>query len=74
MSTPPARTPPPTGSRPAPKRWGVRTLAYLALAFLAMFISMIQHQYTVLTFGMLIVAFVGAAYSSLRGLMSMRSE
>jgi hypothetical protein len=54
------------------KRWGVRSLAFLALSFLAIFVSMVQHHYTVLTFAAVVIGFIGAAYSSIRGLMSMR--
>lgn len=52
------------------RRWGVRTLAFLALALLAVLVSGVQGHYTVLTLALLLVGFAGAAVSSVRGLMA----
>jgi hypothetical protein len=61
--------PPPAGSpekrRP---RWGLRTLGFLGLAFLAIVVSASLGHHTVGTLGSLLFGFIGAAYCSFKGL------
>jgi hypothetical protein len=59
----------PTDRRPA--RWGVRTLAYLALALLAIVVSAGQGHYTLLTLAGLLIGLAGGAYCSIRGIKSL---
>ena len=57
-----------------PRRWGLRTLALLGLALLAMLTSEIQGHYTVLSLAGLAVGLIGALICSIRGLAnSLRS-
>jgi nitrate/nitrite transporter NarK len=53
-----------------PKRWGLRTLALLALALLSMLVSEIQGHYTVLSLAGLLIGLIGALICSIRGLAS----
>lgn len=61
----PQRTGSPERRRP---RWGLRTLGFLALAFLAIVTSASLGQHTVGTLGSLLFGLVGAAYCSIKGL------
>ncbi len=62
-----------TPSRPAEKRWGLRTLAFLALAAASLLVRNLMYSnestdFVLLTFVGLVVGLVGAAVSSVRGL------
>ena len=59
----------PTDRRPP--RWGVRTLAFLALALLSIGISTLQGYYTLLTLVGLLIGLVGALICSLRGVSTL---
>lgn len=56
----------PTDQRPP--RWGVRTLAFLALALLSMGISTLQGHYTLLTLGGLLAGLIGGMICTVRGI------
>ena len=60
---------PPAGSpehrRP---RWGLRTMAFLGLAFVALVVSATLGHHTFGTAGSLVIGFAGAGYCSVRGL------
>jgi peptidoglycan/LPS O-acetylase OafA/YrhL len=60
---------PPVGS-PAKRRprWGLRTLGFLGLAFLAIVVSASLGHHTVGTLGSLLFGLLGAAYCSVKGL------
>ena len=60
----------PTDRRPP--RWGVRTLAFLALALLCIGVSSLQGHYTLLTLAGLLVGFIGAMVCSVRGLLTLK--
>lgn len=53
---------------PRPPRWGVRTLAYLALTLLSIGISALQGHYTLLTLAGLLVGLIGALICTVRGI------
>ena len=67
----PAAGPEPGRRRP---RWGLRTLGFLVLAFLALGESMALGHHTVGTLGCLILGLAGATYCSLRGVRSARER
>jgi hypothetical protein len=56
----------PTDRRPP--RWGVRTLAYLALALLSIGVSALQGHYTLLSLAGLVIGLVGGLICSVRGI------
>lgn len=61
--------------RPKPRRWGLRTLAYLGLAAVSVMASNVLHakqidDYVLLTFTGVVVGFTGATVCSIRGLRS----
>jgi len=56
----------PTDRRPP--RWGVRTLAFLVLALVAMGVSTLQGHYTLLTLAGLLIGLVGAFTCTVRGI------
>lgn len=63
------------GARPRAARWGIRTLAWLALALVSVLASNAFHDrgvtdFVLATFAGTVIGFVGAAYSSLRGLQA----
>jgi len=64
-----------TPRKPKPKRWGLRTLAFLALALASVLTSSILSQrggdIPLTTLGVL-VGLAGAAYCSFRGLKDFR--
>src|SRR5438552_2117498 len=43
------------------RRWGMRLLGFLAIAFVAVVLSSVQHHYTVITALMVLVGLPGAA-------------
>jgi peptidoglycan/LPS O-acetylase OafA/YrhL len=49
-------------------RWGLRTLGFLGLAFLAIVTSASLGHHTVGTLGSLLFGLIGAAYCSVKGL------
>ena len=51
-----------------PPRWGVRTLAYLALALLSIGGSTLQGHYTLLTLAGLLIGLGGAMFCTVRGI------
>ncbi|BEP14750.1 hypothetical protein acdb102_30610 [Acidothermaceae bacterium B102] len=53
------------------RRWGLRLLAFLAMAFVAVVASSIQQHYTVLTSLLLVVGLPGAAVCTVGGLKAM---
>jgi hypothetical protein len=53
------------------KRWGIRLIAFLGLGFVALLISSLQGHYTMLSFAILMIAFLGAGYSTVRGLVTL---
>jgi hypothetical protein len=53
-------------------RWGIYTLAFLALAFTMVVISTTQGHYTLLTLLGLVVGFVGATWCTVKGLRGLR--
>ncbi len=55
-----------------PKRWGVRTLVYLAIALVSILASILQGHYTLLSLAGLLIGLVGAAICSIRGLSTLR--
>jgi len=55
-----------------PKRWGLRTLGFLALALISVLAAELQQTYTLLTLPGLLLGLAGAAVCSLRGLMSLK--
>ena len=55
-----------------PKRWGVRTLIFLAVALVSVLASMVQGAYTVLTLAGLVIGLVGATICSVRGLTTLK--
>jgi hypothetical protein len=60
---------------PKPKRWGIRTLAFLGLAAASIIVSNLLHakgndDFALLTFIGTVVGLVGAAVCSVRGLRS----
>ena len=55
-----------------PTRWGVRTLAFLTLALLAIGGSALQGHYTILTLTGLLVGLIGAVVCTVRGLATLR--
>jgi hypothetical protein len=57
--------------QPSRKRWGVRTLAFLALGTASIIGSNVQGHYTLITFAGLVIGLVGAGFCSIRGLTSM---
>ena len=62
-------------SRPRTKRWGIRTLGWLALALVSVLASNAFYargvtDFVLATFAGTIVGFVGAAYCSFRGLQA----
>ena len=64
-----------TPRRPRTKRWGIRTLAWLALAAVSVLASNAFYardvtDFVLATFAGTVVGFVGAAYCSLRGLQA----
>ena len=61
---------PPTAGSPEKRRprWGLRTLGFLALAFLAIVTSASLGHHTAGTIGSLLFGFLGAAYCSVKGL------
>jgi hypothetical protein len=59
----------PTDRRPP--RWGVRTLAFLALALLSIGLSTLQGHYTLLTLAGLLIGLIGAMFCSLRGIATL---
>ena len=56
---------PPQKRRP---RWGLRTLGFLGLAFLAIVVSASLGHHTPGTLGSLLFGLIGAAYCSVKGL------
>jgi hypothetical protein len=54
-----------------PTRWGVRTLAFLTLALLAIGLSTAQGHYTILTLTGLLVGLTGATVCTVRGLFNL---
>lgn len=71
------RPPAAPARRPAPRRWGLRTLAFLALAAASIITSNALYasgvdDYVLLTFAGLVVGLVGATVCSVRGLRSWR--
>ena len=61
----------PQGAGPPQKRrprWGLRTLGFLGLAFLAIVVSASLGHHTVGTLGSLLFGLLGAAYCSVKGL------
>lgn len=56
---------------PARRRWGLRTLGFLALVLLAVVVSNVQQHYTAITLILVVVGLCGAAYCSIRGLRQM---
>jgi hypothetical protein len=64
-----------TSPRPKTKRWGIRTLGFLALAASSVFASQLLYAYknshfVLLTFAGLVVGLVGAGVCSYRGIKS----
>jgi hypothetical protein len=64
---------------PAPRtkrgpRWGVRTLLFLVLAFVAIFTAQAMDRNTVGTLGSLVLGLGGAAYCSVRGIRAARAR
>jgi peptidoglycan/LPS O-acetylase OafA/YrhL len=49
-------------------RWGLRTLGFLGLAFLAIVVSASLGHHTAGTLGSLLFGLIGAAYCSVKGL------
>lgn len=62
---------PPRTNRP---RWGLRTLGFLVLAFVAVFTAQGMGAHTVGTLGSLLFGLIGAAYCSVRGLKAARDR
>jgi len=60
----------PTDRRPP--RWGLRTLAFLALALLSIGGSALQGHYTLLTLAGLLAGVIGAGVCTARGLFTLR--
>jgi hypothetical protein len=60
----PAPAGPPQKRRP---RWGLRTLGFLGLAFLALATAVSQGYHTVGTLGSLLFGLIGAGYCSVKG-------
>ena len=54
--------------QPRKPRWGIYTLGFLAFAFIMVITSNTQGHYTLLTFSGLVIAFVGAAFCTVKGL------
>lgn len=55
-------------------RWGVRTMLFLALAFVAIFTAQAMHGNTIGTVGSLVLGLGGAAYCSIRGVRDARAR
>ena len=55
-------------------RWGLRTLGFLALAFVAIVTSAALGHHTVGTLGSLLFGLIGAGYCSVRGIRAVRDD
>lgn len=67
----------PQGRRP--KRWGIRTLAFLALSAAAIVLSNLLYtagnsDFVLLTFAATLVGLAGATYCSIRGILAWNSR
>jgi hypothetical protein len=67
------RSPSATRTKRGP-RWGVRTMLFLILAFVAIFTAQAMDRNTVGTFGSLVLGLGGAAYCSIRGVREARAR
>jgi hypothetical protein len=54
------------------KRWGLRTLIFLAIALVSVLVSTLQGAYTLLTLGGLLIGLIGATICSVRGLSTLK--
>ena len=70
------RSPPGTpATTPARRRrWGLLTLAFLALALVAIWEAQALHGHTLGTLGSLVLGVCGAAYCSVRGVREARAR
>jgi hypothetical protein len=60
--------------QPRRRRWGLRTLGFLALAFVAIVASASLGHHTVGTLGSLLIGLVGAGYCSVKGVRAMTDD
>jgi hypothetical protein len=66
-----------TGPEPPPRkppRWGLRTLGFLVLGFVAVFTAQAMGHHTVGTLGSSVIALAGAAYCSVQGVRGSRDR
>jgi hypothetical protein len=67
------RNPPAAPTKRGP-RWGVRTMLFLVLAFVAIYTAKAMNGHTVGTMGSLVLGLGGAAYCSVRGVRDARAR
>ncbi len=58
---------------PGRPRWGLRTLGFLSLAFLAVVTSQAVGGYSIASFGCLVMGLGGAGYATVKGMLVMLS-